>query len=65
MRLILFFFFFGCTLGIWKFPDQELNPSVSYDFRHSCASAGSLTLCTGLGVELMPLQQPKLLQSAS
>ena len=27
----VFFPFFGCTLGMWKFPDQGLNPNCICD----------------------------------
>ena len=52
----LFFFFFGCTHGIWKFPDQGLNPSCSCNAHHSCGNAQSLTHCA------RPEIKPALLQ---
>ena len=34
---------YGRTHGIWKFPGQELNLSLSCDLCHSCSNAPSLT----------------------
>ena len=45
----LFFFFYDCTCGIWKFLAQGLNPSHSCHLHHSCSNARSLTHCTGPG----------------
>ena len=52
----------GHICSIWKFPGQELNPSCSCDLHHSCSHTGSLTHCTRLGIEPVPLQQLELLQ---
>ena len=43
---IVFIFIFGCSRGIWKFPDQGSNPCLSSD--PSCCSDNtrSLTHCT-------------------
>ena len=61
MILTFFFFFFnGCTHGIWKFQDQVLNLS------HSCNAAAmldSLTHCTRSGIEPAPPQPLEPLQS--
>ena len=35
------FVFYGCTYGIWKFPDQGLNLSCSWDLRSSYCNTGS------------------------
>ena len=53
----LFFFFNGCTQGIWKFTGQGLNPSLSSDLRHSCGNAGSH--CTRPGIKPTFLQWSK------
>ena len=37
----IFFFFYGCTLGTWKFPGQRLNLSHNCDLYYSCSNAGS------------------------
>ena len=37
--LFISFYFCGHTHGIWKFLDQGLNPSHSYDLCHSCRNA--------------------------
>ena len=42
-------YFYGCTLGAWKFPGQGLNPSCS------CSDTGSFN-CAGPGLEAEPLQ---------
>ena len=47
-------FFNDHTCGIWKLPGQGLNLSQSCNLRHirhSCSNAGSLSYCTGLGIE--------------
>ena len=49
--LLLLFFFFSLTLSIWRFPGQGLNLS------HSCSNVGSLTHCTGPGIEPAPLER--------
>ena len=36
----------GHTRGIWRFPDQGLNPCLSSDPSHSSGNAISLTCCT-------------------
>ena len=36
-------FYFGCTWGIWKFPDQGLNPCHSCNMCHSWGNTRSLT----------------------
>ena len=51
-----FFFFFGCTHGIWRFPGQGLNLSCSCNQLHSFSNPGSLTHCTRPGIELRPQQ---------
>ena len=47
----IFFFFFGCTCGVWKFLGQVLNHSYSCDLHQA-----------GPGIALASLQQPELLQ---
>ena len=50
-----FFFFFlnGCTLFIWKFPDQGLNPSHRCNLCHGCSNTGSFNpLCRARGANL-------------
>ena len=37
-----------------KFPDQGSSLSRSCNLYHSCSNAGSLTHCSGLGIELAP-----------
>ena len=44
--LSLFSLFFGCTLNMWKFPDQGLNLWHSSDPSHWSDNIGSLTCCT-------------------
>ena len=56
-----FFFFNGCTLGIWKFPGQGFYPSCSCNLYHSYGNTWSLTHCTGQETEPLPPQWPKLL----
>lgn len=56
---IFFSFFFGRTNGKWKLLGQGSNPSRSSD----CGSYESLTNCASPGIEPMPLQRPRLLQS--
>ena len=61
------FFFLGCTQGVWKFLGQGLLLSLSCSLHHSCSNTGSLTHCTGPGIELAPPQkqadqQPNVLQ---
>ena len=53
-----FFFFFGCSHGIWKFLGQGSNLSYSCDPHHSCCNARPLTHCAGLGIKpvLLPRQ---------
>ena len=41
----IFFFFFACACGMWKFPGQELNLPHSSDRSYSSDNAGSPTLC--------------------
>ena len=51
------FFSFGFVRSISKFLGQGLNPSRSCDLHYSRSSnAGSLTHCSGLGIELVPPQ---------
>ena len=50
----------GCS--IWKFLGQGSNLSHSWYLCHSCSSAGSLTPCTGQGMEFCPLPWPELVQ---
>ena len=54
--LLLLFFFYGCTYGIWMSLGQGLNLSCSCDLSHSYNNAGSLTHCAGPGIEPVPLQ---------
>ena len=42
-----FFFFFDCTHSTWKFLGQGSNLSCSFDLRHSCSNAASLTHSAG------------------
>ena len=53
-RQEFFFFFF---IHIWKFLDQGLNSSCSYDPCHSCSNARSLTHYAGLGIKFVPPQR--------
>ena len=53
---VCFVCFFGCTRSILKFLGQGSNESHSCDLRYSCSNAGSLTRCSGLGIEPMWLQ---------
>ena len=46
-----FFFFPGCTLGIWSSCGQGSNPSCICNLHHSCSNARSLTHCAGLAPE--------------
>lgn len=39
----IFFFFFSCNHGTWKFPGHGLNLRHSYGLCHSCSHAGSWT----------------------
>ena len=57
-----FILFFGHICSIWKLADKGSNPSHSCDLCHRCRNNGSLTHYAGFGIELMPQQQPKLLQ---
>lgn len=43
----IFYFqvFFGCAYGMWKFPDQELNPRHSSHPSHCSENARSLIQC--------------------
>ena len=52
-----FFFFFGCTCGVWKFPGRRSNLSCSYDLCHRYSNAGSLTRCAGRGSKRTPPQR--------
>ena len=46
--LFYLFFFYGHTHGIWKFPGQELNLSLSRDLHTTAASMlDPLTHCSG------------------
>ena len=45
-------FFFLFLSPPRKSPIQELNPSQSCNLHHSCSNTGSLTHCTGPGMEL-------------
>lgn len=50
-----FFFFNGCTPGLWGFPGQagtEFDPQLWY----SCGNARSFIHCAGLGIEPAPPQ---------
>ena len=51
--------FFGGngTHGIWKFLGQGSNLSHSCKLCQSCGNAGSLTYCTELVIEPVPLQR--------
>ena len=55
--IYIFFFFFGCTHGIQKFPGQVSNPSHSCNPLHICTNATALTHCAGLGIKPVPLQR--------
>ena len=44
-----YFFFFGCTCGMWKFLGQELNLCHSSDPGHSSNNATSSGGCYGSG----------------
>ena len=52
----LFFLFFSCTCGIWKFPGQGLNLNCSCDLHQSCSNTRSLTYHARPGIEPMPPQ---------
>ena len=41
-----FFFLFGCTCGMWKFPGQGSNPRHSSDLGQYSDNTRSLTQCT-------------------
>ena len=43
LSITIFFSFYVCTCGIWKFPGQGPNDSCSCDVRHSHNNTGSLT----------------------
>ena len=55
----IFFFFWP------EFPCQGSDPSFRCDLPCSHGNAGSFNHCMALGIEPVPLQQPKLLQSDS
>ena len=59
---LFFFFNFGCTHSIWKFPGQRSNPSHSYNWHQSHGHTRSLTLCARSGIKPMPQQWPEPLQ---
>ena len=50
--IFLRIFFYGCTLGICKFPGQGWNQSCRCNLCHSCSDARSLTHCTTVGTPL-------------
>ena len=41
---LFLFLFNSCIHGIWKFPGQGLNPSLTCDLRCSCSTAGCFNL---------------------
>ena len=47
----IFFFFFDCTHGIWKFLGQGSNLSHGFDLLQNCGNTRSSTHCTGQGIE--------------
>ena len=50
IQSLFFFFFFGCTCGIWKFVGQGPNLSHSCDdLCYNCGNTGSLTHYTTAG----------------
>lgn len=53
-----FFFFNGCTLGIWRFLDLRLNPV----YTSAIAVQDPLTHWAGPGIQSMPPQWPQPLQ---
>lgn len=60
IRLVVlpfFFFFPSRTRGVGKCSGQGFIPSQSCDLRHSCSKERSLTHCSGLGIQLAPLQR--------
>ena len=59
---LFFFFFFGHTHGIWKFPGQGSNPSLHFNLCHGCGNARSLTHCAGPRIKPEPQQQLEPLQ---
>ena len=51
-----FFFFNGCTHGIWKFPGQGLNLSCIWNYLISlsrAAAGGFLTYCATVGTPIL------------
>ena len=48
--IYLFIFFLGRPMA-YGVPRPGLDPSLSFNLRHSCSNAGSLTHCAGLGIE--------------
>ena len=65
--VFLSFLFFALLLHLWHMyvPGQGSNLSPSCAPHHSYSNTGSLTNFTGSGIEPVPLQQPKPLQSDS
>ena len=55
-----FFFFFGCTHSIWKFPGQGLNPGLSRDPSCCNANTGSLICCATRELLGMSFYLPQL-----
>lgn len=53
----LLFSFFGHPQGTCKFPGQGSKPRWHCNLHHSCSSTGSLTHCTGLGMQRTPPQR--------
>ena len=62
MYLFYFILLSTPTAYIWKFSDQGLNPSHSFNLYHSCSNTGSLNHCAGPGIEPTCQQRPKLPQ---
>lgn len=56
------FLFFGHPQGTCKFPGQGSKPRWHRNLHHSCSSTGSLTYCTGLGMQrTLPQRQVRSL----
>ena len=61
MRTHVFFFFFGHTGSIWKFPGQASSVSCSCYLHHSYSDTGSWIHCAGLGIgSALPQRQHQI-----
>ena len=57
VTILTFFSPYGHIHSVWKFLGQGSNSSHSCDLHYSCGNPGSLTHCTGLGIEPAPAQR--------